>query len=180
MQEDKTIMKIETSLPQNFDGVFRFTNYSDEDFVGKWGGKEYHYAANTTAPMIIPEHSPLEIQSIRKKFAKDLAEREFFKGNKYETFRLREGAKDDMGMIIPRAHGMSHAGQYSIGDLTPFIQRALEPLPVSQAIVRNQDIVKTESMLSKNDDGELNTGAIKDDKDLEKLAKGTLEQRVFA
>jgi len=66
-------MKYETTLPEDFDGVFRFNNWSNADFVGGWGGKKYIFAAETTSPMVIPEHSPLEIQYIRKKFAKDLA-----------------------------------------------------------------------------------------------------------
>lgn len=175
MQDDKTIMKIETTLPQNFDGVFRFTNWSNEDFIGKWGSKEYLYAANTTSPMIIPEHSPLEIQNIRKKFAKDLAEREFYKSKGYKTLSSQEGLPGNRTM-----NSIHQAAAYSMNELTPFIQRALEPLPVSQAIVRNQERVNTEAILSKNEDGELNSAPIKSDKDLESLAKGTLEQRVFA
>jgi len=65
MFDDKSIMKYETSLPEDFTGVFYFTNWSNEDFVGKWGGKQYTFAAETTSPMVIPEHSPLEIQHIR-------------------------------------------------------------------------------------------------------------------
>ena len=86
MQDDKSIMKYETVLPPDFDGVFRFTNWTKEDFVGIWGSKEYHLPALSTSPMVIPDHSPLEIQHIRKKFAKDLAEREFYKSAKYKAF----------------------------------------------------------------------------------------------
>ncbi len=153
-------MKYEASLPEDFDGVFRFTNWSDEDFVGIWGGKKYIFPAQSTSPMIIPEHSPLEIQHIRKKFAKDLAEREFFKSPQYENIRLREGEKDDYGMIKPRGQGMSHAGTYSIEQLTPYIQKCLEPLPVAKALVKMVEKVPLEDTLSRNNKGKLNTEAI--------------------
>lgn len=169
-------MKYDTTLPEGFSGVFQFTNYSNEDFVGKWGGKEYHFPKESTAPMIIPEHSPLEIQSIRKKFAKDLAEREFYKSEGYNVLRGTEGTPGNRTM-----NSIHQANTYSIDDLTPFIQRALESLPVSTAGVREQSRVRLEEKMSKNEDGELNTGAVKNDRDLENLAKGkmTMEQRVM-
>lgn len=154
MKDD--IMKYETVLPESFDGVFRFTNPTDEDFIGKWGGKEYHYAAQTTSPIIIPEHSPLEIQNIRKKFAKDLAEREFFKSAGYGKLHSQE--KNDDGS--PRLNSIHMAGTYSIDQLAPFIQQCLKPLPVSRAIVTETQKDKLEDKLSKNDDGDLNTIAI--------------------
>ncbi len=166
MQPDN-IMKYESVLPENFNGVFHFTNWSEEEFVGKWGGKEYHYAASTTSPMIIPEHSPLEIQNIRKKFAKDLAEREFFKSKNYGILQGQEGTPGNRTMS-----GIQQAGTYSMADLTPFIQKALEDLPVAPARVAIANRPKLEEILTKDEEGNLNTGAVKNDKDLEKLAKG--------
>jgi len=175
MPNDNNIMKYETVLPEGFDGVFRFTNYSDEEFVGKWSGKEYRYPANKTSPMIIPEHSPLEIQNIRKKFAKDLAEREFFKSNGYDTLRSQEGTPGNRNM-----NSIHQAGTYSLESLTPFIQKALLPLETGKVVVTKQSSIRLEEKLSKNADGELNTGAVKNDKDLEALAKGkTMDGRVL-
>lgn len=154
------VMKYEAILPEDFDGTFRFTNWTDEDFVGVWGSKEYRFAAQTTSPILIADHSPLEIQSIRKKFAKDLAEREFFKSKKYETLRFREGPIDEMGMIQPRGSGMSHAGQYSIDDLAPFIKQCLTPLTVAKAAVTQVERQPLEDKLSKNEEGDINTKAI--------------------
>jgi hypothetical protein len=166
MIEDTSIMKYETTLPEDFNGVFHFTNWSNDSFVGRWGGKEYHFPAETTSPMIIPEHSPLEIQHIRKKFAKDLAEREYFKTPQYEHQRLREGEKDDYGMIRPRGQGMSHAGQYSLDQLSPYIQRCLEPLPVAKALVKTVEKTPIEENLTRNNKGKLNTEAIDENESL--------------
>ncbi len=149
------IMKYETTLPEDFDGVFRFTNWTSADFIGRWAGKEYHFPAMTTSPMVIPEHSPLEVQNIRKKFAKDLAEQEFFRTKKYEKIRQREGNRDELGMIQPRGQGMSHAGTYSMDDLAPFIQKCLEPLPVSRAVRTDAPKAKLEEKLSRTDRGDL-------------------------
>ncbi len=171
MFDDKTIMKYETTLPEDFDGVFRFTNWSQEDFIGAWGGKKYTFPAETTSPMIIPEHSPLEIQHIRKKFAKDLAEREYFKSPQYEHNRLREGVKDEYGMIQPRGQGMSHAGMYNLDQLTPFIQRCLEPLVLAKASVAKIEKTPIEETLTRNNKGKLNTEAIDPDESLTERAR---------
>lgn len=149
-------MKYENTLPENFTGVFHFTNWSEEEFVGKWGGKQYRFPAESTSPMVIPEHSPLEVQHIRKKFAKDLAEREFYKSQDYGKLLGQERNPDGS----PRASGIHVAGTYSIDQLTPFIQKCLEPLPISQAIVTKEEKPPLEESLSRNDDGELNTAAI--------------------
>lgn len=149
------IMKYESTLPADFDGVFRFTNWSDEEFVGVWGKKEYHFAANTTSPMIIPEHSPIEIQHIRKKFAKDLAEREFFKGQKYEAYRAPEGMLGNRTMS-----GIQTANTYTLDDLSDGIQRCLKPLEIKRADVTFVQETPMEQKLSTNDDGELNTVAV--------------------
>ena len=143
-------------LPEDFDGVFRFTNWTDEDFIGVWGGKEYHFPANTTSPMIIPEHSPVEVQNIRKKFAKDLAEKEFFKSPGYTRFRNQEINNDG----TPKLNGIHQAGTYSINDLTPFIQKCLDPLPASKAFVKDVQKEDLTEKLTRNEDGELNSEAI--------------------
>lgn len=149
------VMKHENVLPVDFDGVFKFTNWSDEEFVGVWGKKEYHYPANATSPMIIPEHSPLEIQSIRKKFAKDLAEREFFKGQKYETLRAVEGTLGNRTMA-----GIHTANTYNLNDLQENIQRCLKPLEIKKAEVSFMQEAPLEDKLTRNDDGAMNTKAL--------------------
>lgn len=165
MNEDKGIMKYEATLPENFDGTFWFTNPTDEEFVGIWGKKEYHFAPQTTSKMIMPEYTPLEVQHIRKKFAKDLAEREFFKSKSYESFRSQEGTPNNRTMS-----GIHQAATYTLGDLTPFIQKCLEPLEISQVAVTEAQIPTVEDKLTRNDDGELNTEAIDQKKSLRKKA----------
>lgn len=155
MNEEKGVMKVETTLPENFDGTFKFTNPSDEDFVGIWGGKEYHFPAQTTSPMIIPEHSPLEVQQIRKQFAKKLAEREYFKSEQMKRFEGQERPNN-----VPAFNSIHQAGQYSIDDLTPYIQKCLSVLPTAQATVTETKKQPLEEKLSRNDDGELNTQAV--------------------
>lgn len=168
----KNIMEVEKILPEDFDGIFRFTNNSDEEFVAKYNGKEYVFPANSTSPMIMPEFSATEIMNIRKKFAYKWAEQQYFKSKAYEHQRSRESTKDKMGMIHPYGQGMSHAGQYSIDDLAPFIQQCLVPLPISKASVKAVPKVALETVLSKDDSGNLNTGVVSTDKDLENIAKG--------
>ena len=156
MNDDKTIMKMETVLPQDFNGVFTFTNWTDEDFVGTWGGSDYHFPANSTSPMVIPDHSPLEIQHIRKKFAKDLAEREYYKSSGYKKVMKQERNPDG----TPRLNGIQQAATYTINELTPYIQRCLEPLEQKTANVTKRPKDQIEDKLTRNDEGDLNTEAI--------------------
>lgn len=153
---EKDIMKYESTLPENFDGTFRFTNWTNHDFVAKWGGKEYHFPANSTSPIVMFDQTPLEIQQIRKKFAKNLAEQEFYLSEGYNKLLKQE--KNDDGS--PRLNSIHSAGTYSIDQLAPFIQRCLEPLPVSQAIVVEAEKKNIEDVLTKNEEGELNTQAL--------------------
>jgi hypothetical protein len=156
MFDDKTIMKYETTLPEDFSGTFHFTNWSNDEFIGRWGNKQYHFPAETTSPMVIPEHSPLEVQHIRKKFAKDLAEREFYKSQNYKNLMKQERNPDGSA----RLNGLHAAGTYSIDQLTPFIQKCLEPLPIAKALVKAVDAPSLEENLSRNNKGKLNTEAI--------------------
>jgi hypothetical protein len=167
MFDDKSIMKYENTLPENFTGVFYFTNWSNEEFTGKWGGKQYHFAAETTSPMVIPEHSPLEVQHIRKKFAKDLAEREYYKSQHYKGLMKQERNPDGS----PRLNGIQSAGTYSIDQLTPFIQKCLEPLPVAQALVTKEVKTPLEETLSRNSKGKLNTEVIDENDSLTERAR---------
>ena len=152
-------MKFENTLPRNFTGVFYFTNPSDEAFVGKWNSKEYHFPPQSTSPMIMPEHSPLEIQHIRKKFAKDLAEREFFRSTRYEQMRRQEGEKLD-GVLNPRLNSMHQGVPYADTDLKEYVQKCLIPLEEARAVVAPAPSTPMEQRLTRNDDGELNTIAI--------------------
>ncbi len=149
MQEDKSIMKYEKVLPADFDGVFRFTNPSDEDFIGKWGSKEYLFPAESTTPMTIIEHSPLEIQHIRKKFARDLAEREFYKSKEYKIMAGQEGKPGNR--IFNSIH---QAATYTISDLEPYIQACLKPLKAGQMTSRPMEKVNLEDKLKTDDNGQ--------------------------
>ena len=105
-------------LPEDFDGVFRFTNFSNEDFIARWDKVEYTFPANKTSPMIM-NATPIEIQNIRKKFARELAEREFYKTEKFTRMNKHiEGGTPAL---------------YTETDLASFIQRCLEPLPIVHA-----------------------------------------------
>ena len=164
--ENKDIMQYQPILPEDFDGTFKFTNWTDEDFVGKWDSKEYHFPAQSTSPMIIINHTPLEIQQIRKKFAKDLAEREFFKSGSYSKLQSQERNNDGS----PRLNSIQQAGTYSVETLTPFIQKCLEPLPIAKVKITDAPKEKLEDKLSRNEEGQLNTEAIDKKLSLKKKA----------
>lgn len=156
MPQQDNVMNYEPTLPADFTGVFYFTNsWEDKEFIGIWGKKEYHFPANSTSPMIIPEHSPLEIQHIRKKFAKDWAEQDFFKSKNYEILRSPEGTMGNRTMS-----GIHTASAYTLNDLAEGIQKCLRPLEIKKAFITQKETTPLESSLSRNDDGELNTKAL--------------------
>jgi hypothetical protein len=125
-------------LPEDFDGVFRFTNFSDEDFVAKWDKVEYTFPANKTSPMVM-NATPVEIQNIRKKFARELAEREFYKTPKFNK----------MNEHVPGGK----PALYTDSDLQPFIQKCLEPLPIVHARTRVLPKDNLEDKNSKDEEG---------------------------
>lgn len=165
MQEEKSIMRYESVLPPDFDGVFRFSNPSDEDFVGVWASKEYLFPAGTTTPIVIVDHSPIEIQHIRKKFAKDLAEREFYKSRGYKALKDQEGKPGDR-----RFNSIHQAAAYTLRDLEPYIKKCLEPLPESKLVSKPVQKQPLEDVLHKDDQGELVTEAIDGKTSLRKKA----------
>lgn len=140
-------------LPPDFDGTFRFTNASEEDFTDSWNGRGYTFPAMRTTPMIIMDASPVEIQNIRKKFAKKWAVREYFKSDKYKRQVAQERNADGSAKF----NSFKQAGQYSDIDLEPYIQQCLTPLPTAQLIVTEAVPEDIESKLSRDEDGELNT-----------------------
>ena len=151
-----TIMDFERTLPEDFDGTFRFTNDSDEDFTGKWGGKEYNFPAHATSPMVIFEATPIEIQSIRKKFARDWADREYQKSPAFLALMKQERNADG----TPRLNSIHAAGTYGLDQLTPYIQRCLKPLPVSKATVKVTAKARLEDSLHQDEEGDLVTQAV--------------------
>ncbi len=127
-------------LNDDFDGVFRFSNNSDEDFKVLWNNKEYTFPAHTRSPMIIPNESLENIQEIRKKFAFKWAEREWFKSPEY--YRMA-----DMGKGLPPTRDDKV--------LEPLIQQCLDPLPLSKATVaegkKRDDKFKATKAVSEDD-----------------------------
>ena len=158
-------MDYESVLPPDFDGVFRFSNPSKEDFIGVWGGKQYLFPAESTVPLVIIDHSPIEIQHIRKKLAKDFAEREFFKSKGYKGMADQEGKPGDR-----RFSGIHQAATYTLKDLEPYIQACLKPLPVSKLVAKPAERVNIEDKLHTRDDGSFNTEAIDKQTSLRKKA----------
>lgn len=110
---------------KDFNGVFMFTNWTDEDFTGFWNNKEYIFTAKTSSPIIIDDESLKNIQEIRKRFAYKLAQREFYGGKEYDKL-VKMGNKS--------AGGMPPIFDEKI--LEPLIEKCLNPLPVVKAVIR--------------------------------------------
>lgn len=160
MQDNKGIMAFEPVLPSNFDGVFKFSNPFSEDFIGVWNKKEYEFKAGTMTPMVMTEHSPLEIQHIRKKFAKDLAEREWFKSKGYKVLQGQEGKPGNRIM-----NSIQQAATYTLTELEPYIRQCLQPLPAGQAMARAIVSDKMEDKLKRDDNGQLISEVVDPKKD---------------
>ncbi len=120
--EIKTVVSPESNYEN---GVFWFTNATDQDFTVLWNNKEYTYPAKSSAPMLIPNEPSENIQEIRKKFAYKLALREFHLGKEYTTL-VKLGNKSAGGT----------PPLYDDKILEPVIESCLKPLPVTQAKVK--------------------------------------------
>jgi hypothetical protein len=143
-----TVMENDTNvLPENFTGVFYFTNDSDEDFTSKWNGVEYTFPAGKQVPLIIPGETPEGVQSIRKKFAREFGEREFYKTEKGKYMNSKDAG--------------SKPALYTDADIAPFIQKCLVPLEPGNASVR---IVKenNEAVFTTDQKGKPRTRVLED------------------
>ena len=180
MIEKKDPMERVKMLPENFDGIVRFTNWSDEDFTGVYNSKEYEFKANTTSPLQTVDlsyydgngnhmqrlASPLELLNIVKKFAQDLAIREWGKSQWYKDNLKRERNSDG----TPRFQGMQGAATYSIDQLAPLIQKGLYVYPAVKATVNEVQRPKLEDKLSKNEKGKRSSGVVEDGASMAALA----------
>lgn len=158
---------IVNTLPEDFDGVFRFTNWTTEDFVFQWDKKSYTFPAMKTSPMLIVNATPLEIQQIRKKAARKLAEREFFKS---DAAKKMESIERDSASGAPRLNSIHMANTYSDKELQDGIQKCLTPLPVARAMVSDAPKSRIEDKLNKDDEGNIVTEAIDKKTSLRKKA----------
>ena len=127
-----------TANPRVFDGRFFFTNPFKDDFVGRWNGTEYTFPAMTTSPLLINEATPLEQQVIRKRFARDLALREFYKTPKFKSLNSKK-------------HGTTPQNYVEETEIAALVQKCLEPLPVVEAQIKR--VAKKDPTLSKDKTG---------------------------
>jgi hypothetical protein len=168
MEQKKDVMERVKMLPENFDGVVRFTNWSDEDFTGRWNSKDYLFKANTTSPIstIMPEFTPLELLNVCKKFAKDLAVREWGKTQWMKDALKRERNVDGS----PRGYGMSGAATYSDDQLAPMIQKGLYVYTTASAKITDAPKQDIQEKLHRDDDGKVVTKAVKHNASMKELA----------
>ena len=94
-------------------------------------------------------------QHIRKKFAKDLGERMFYKSKGYQDKVAQEGTPGNRTMS-----GIHQAATYTLDDLTPFIQACLKPLEDGKLSSQPAQVSKVEDKLHRDDDGNYVTQAI--------------------
>lgn len=118
---EETVVTAPKTNPNYLNGVFYFSNASDEDFVAMWNSFEYIFPAKTCSPMLIPGETPEAIQEIRKRFALKWAVDQWHKGKEYKKM-------DKAGGRVP-----------AIPDnkvYDPYILMCLSPLPIEKAKVR--------------------------------------------
>lgn len=109
--------KEEFILPEDFDGVFRLSNPSEEDFIGVWNKVQYKFPAGKRTPVIIPNESLEAVQHITKKFARELAEREFHKSAR---FKQMENQTPPGSGLVPAPYSEIELKEYADKCLLPF------------------------------------------------------------
>lgn len=104
------------------EGVFYFTNPTNEQFVARWNNVDYIFEPKTTVPLIIANEPPENIQDIRKKFAKKLALQIFHQSKRYKD--------------LVKAGGYIPATYDDDTELGATIQACLTPLPKAIAVIK--------------------------------------------
>ena len=150
-------------LKNDFDGVFRFTNPTDTDFSGFWNSQEYVFPAGRTVPMIIKGETLESIQEIRKRFAYQLATREFYGNN----------IKDQSGKTYLQLSKMGNGLPPVFADkiLESMIEQCLKPLPESRATIKEAKKPKQVFKASKAMSDKDNPNFMFKDEPIEELGK---------
>lgn len=104
-------------------GILYLTNFTDEDFVTSWDGKEYTFPAGKRTPILIG--TPLDNQEIRKLFAKKLCEREIFLGK--DWLKNEKSARKD---------GEVHGGTYQESELAELMAKCLSDAEPGEATMK--------------------------------------------
>lgn len=122
------------------DGVFYFTNpglYKNPkpivdkengidttlDWTALWNNKEYIFKGKMTAPLIIENEPPQNIQTIRRKFAFQYAQAVFHQSAKYKKL-VKEGG------YVPATYNEDE-------EFTSIIQACLTPLPKASMQIKS-------------------------------------------
>lgn len=155
-------------LPKNVDVRFPFTNRSTEVFKARWAKKEYTFPSMSTIQMLgmINDATPLELQGIRKKFAREWAVREFFKGEIPVNGPTAASMTNKPGEL----NSIHQARTYSDNELAPYIQMCLIPLPIGEVRVADVSEAPLEETLHRDEEGALITEAISKNTSLRKKA----------
>jgi hypothetical protein len=121
------------------EGIFYFTNpglakFKDKfgnessDFTTLWNNKEYTFKSKTTSPLLIPDTTPEQVQSIRKQFAKNYATKWFFTTKRYQELVKKGG-------YIPATYDEDT-------EYKDVAQACLTALPKSQMVVKDMPKVQ--------------------------------------
>lgn len=143
------------TLPEGFTGMFYFTNPTDTEFVSFWNSMQYTFPAHKTVPLIIPSETPLGVQEIRKKFARELATLMFYNTDKY---KVRDAEAPAGSGKVPAI--------FTDADLKPYVQMCIEPLPLAQATIEVKELDQTEKKLHRDEDGKRRTKILKGSENL--------------
>ena len=128
MEDPKLTAETPKTNPNYLNGVFYFSNASEEDFVALWNNVEYIFPAMTCSPMLIANEPPENVQEIRKRFALTWAQKQWYAGREYKKM-VKEGGR------IP---AIPNEKVYE-----PLIQMCLNPLPIVQVKTKKKGEEKT-------------------------------------
>lgn len=133
--------KEEFTLPANFDGVFRLSNPSATDFIGVWNKVQYKFPAGKTTPVIIPNETLENVQHITKKFARELAEREFHNS---ERFKKMESITPPGSGLVPAPYSEMELKEYADKCLLPLeeVRPTMAPLPPENTANYHTDVTQ--------------------------------------
>lgn len=128
---------MEAAPAKMFDGRFFLTNPFSKDYTCKWNGVEYTFQAMTTAPLIIEDATPLQTQSIRRKFAADIGTAEFMRSAEYARVSGMEKKSEGHmpGNYIPLVKNLQTGEWDEASPIAKYALKCLEPLPIKEVKV---------------------------------------------
>lgn len=137
---------MENEVQKIEDDLVPFTNWTEKEFIGRWGSNDYPFPPLSTVPLVgkIKRATPEDCLYIRRKFAIELAQIAFYDTAQWKNMQSQASIERIQQTNVPQTPPI-----YSEKILEPLVEKALTPLPIA-TVVAHEVKDETAKKISRN------------------------------